>query len=659
MLGAFFIRAGFPFPMSSVFGKNSLAIAASAADMITIMRDERLTIEEKVDRLYRHLESLSRRVADLEGALAGISPEKSAAVSAPPPGMVPPHARPALHVKPPDEPVSVDPEGLSDEMIGWASRASLFPRLATLCFLMVVALVLRTITDNGIVNPLLGMGLGMGYAAALMGIGWYLYRRDSSLAPVFAACGAILMSSIVVETHARFRSLPLVPAYWTLMATGAGMAVISRQYKAFLPVSVGTLAMCLAGAAIDYPHPFFPYLFMILLTANFLGYYAGTLKRCAWLRWSVLFVTLAMFYLWGMRLTAVAARKITAAPTLAPGWFLPVLAAAGVAFLTIAFLGIVRSREQVSVFDFSLPTINVVGSYMAARVVVGDSVGGAVALSLVAVFFALLHFGAAFWLAMRNVEGVPGTNSFVVAGGVLLALSLPDSLGAVPAAPVLGAAAVGVAFLSERWASGAIRVTSYLLQVCGVAFLVPHFLADDLANLPLSRTIPAGVLAVVALGHYRWCRRHAPPVRSPLYGSYDRQDLGGVVTLLVALTAFFLVFRRIAWRILAGAAGGTDAFLCSQSIIINLAALGLGLYAFRVRNREIRNVAILVIALGALKSAADLFGTKGVPLVLSVLSFGLAAAIQSVTLSRWQKAPPASVAVRPDTQKETASFQGE
>ena len=215
------------------------------------------------------------------------------------------------------------------------------------------------------------MGLGMGYAAALMAAGWYQYRRSSSLAPVFVACGAILMSSIVVETHARFGSLPLVPAYWTLMATGAALAFVSRQFSVFLPVSVGTLGMCLAGAAIDYPDPFFPYLFMVLLTANLLGYYAGTLKRCGWLRWTVLLVTLAMFLLWGMRLAAVAARKNDPAPTLAPEWFLPVLAAVGVVFLAIALLGIVRSRrEKLSAFDFCLPTINAVGSYLAARVVV-------------------------------------------------------------------------------------------------------------------------------------------------------------------------------------------------------------------------------------------------------------------------------------------------
>jgi hypothetical protein len=619
------------------------------------MPSQNLTIEEKVDRLYAHIESLSRRVADLEGRKVASALERSAAASTARPETIPPPVVPPRPGKPPGKPAAGEPDSLSDEAIRWASRASLFPRLATLCFLMVIALILRTITDNGIVNPLLGMGLGMGYAAALMVAGWYQYRRGSSLAPVFVACGAILMSTIVVETHARFQSLPLVPAYWTLMATGAGMAFVSRRFTVFLPVSVGTLGMCLAGAAIDYPDPFFPYLFMILLTANLLGYYAGTLKRCGWLRWTVLLVTLAMFLLWGMRLAAVVARRITAAPTLAPGWFLPVLATASAAFLAIALLGIVRSRHvKVSAFDFCLPTINAVGSYLAARVVVSEADGSALALNLVAILFALVHFGAAFWLAMRKIDGVPGTNTFVVAGGALLGLALPAALGSVPAAPVLGAAALGMAVLSDRWGSGAVRGTSYLLQVFAVVTLALHFPANGLTATPFAGTVSAAALAAVALVHYRWCRRHAPPAHSPFFESYDTEDLGGVVTLLAALTCFFFLLRGIAWRFLAGGPGGPEAFECTRSIIINLAALGLGLYAFRARNREIRNVAILVIAVGAVTSASDLLGTKGVPLVVSILSFGLAAATQSITLSRWQRVPsmPAPESLEPD--KETA-----
>ena len=615
------------------------------------MSGESLTIEEKVDRLNGQIEYLSRRVADVEARLAVFAPGLSLAAAATVPPASPPFSR-----KSPGKHPAPEPDSLSDEVIRWASRASLFPRLATLCFLMVIALILRTISDNGIVNPLLGMGLGMGYAAALMAAGWYQYRRNSSLAPVFVACGAILMSSIVVETHARFQSLPLVPAYWTLMATGAGMAFVSRQFKVFLPVSVGTLGMCLAGAAIDYPHPFFPYLFMILLTANVLGYYAGTLKRCGWLRWTVLLVTLGMFLLWWMRLDAVAARKIPSAPTLAPRWFLPILAAASVVFLAIALLGIVRSRhERISVFDFCLPAINAVGSYLAARAVVGEAGGSALAFLLAVFLFALLQFGAASWLSMRKIEGVPGTNSFVFAGSALLALALPAAIGGAPAAPVLGVWALGVAVLSDRWGSGAIRATSYLLQVCGLASLALHFLANGPAATPFGGTVPAAALASVALCHYRWCRRHAPPAGSPLFGSYDRQDRSGAVTLMVSLIAAFLLLRGIVWRILAGGPGGPETFQCSQSIIVNLSALGLGLYAFRTRNREIRNVAILVIAAGALRSTADLFGAKGLPLVLSVFSFGLAAAVQSVILGRWQRSSPTVSTGSPDPDKETAS----
>ena len=625
------------------------------------MRSQHPTIEEKVDRLHEHIESLSRRVADLEGRLAASPPGRSAAASTARPGKVTPTTLSPRQGKPPGTPAAGESDSLSDEVIRWASRASLFPRLATLCFLMVVALILRTITDNAIVNPLLGMGLGMGYAAALMVAGWYQYRRGSSLAPVFVACGAILMSTIVVETHARFRSLPLVPAYWTLMATGAGMAFLSRRFTAFLPVSVGTLGMCLGGAAIDYPDPFFPYLFMILLTANFLGYYAGTLKRCGWLRWTVLLVTLTMFLLWGTRLAAVASRKITAAPTLAPGWFLPVLAIVSIAFLTIALLGIVRSRQvKISTFDFCLPSINAVGSYLAARVVVSEADGSALALNLVAILFAFVHFGAAFWLAMRKIEGVPGTNSFVVAGSALLGLTLPAALGSLPAAPLLGAAALGVAVLSDRWGSGAVRVTSYLLQVYAVVTLALDFLTKGLPASPLAGTAPAAVLAVVALVHYLWCRRHVPPARSPLFETYDTEDLSGAVTLLASLTGFFFLLRAIAWWIILPVGPeGPDTFQCTQSIIINLAALGLGLYAFRARNREIRNVAILVIAVGAVKSASDLLGTKGVPLVLSVFSFGLAAATQSITLSRWQKSSPMPAPESREPDKETVSALGE
>ena len=74
---------------------------------------------------------------------------------------------------------------VQDGVLKKAGTGSLLPRVATVCFALVVALILRTITDNEIINIQFGSMLGMGYAAALIIGGWWLYSRQSRLAPVF------------------------------------------------------------------------------------------------------------------------------------------------------------------------------------------------------------------------------------------------------------------------------------------------------------------------------------------------------------------------------------------------------------------------------------------------------------------------------------------
>jgi hypothetical protein len=79
-------------------------------------------------------------------------------------------------------------------------------------------------------------------------------------------------------------------------------------------------------------------------------------------------------------------------------------------------------------------------------------------------------------------------------------------------------------------------------------------------------------------------------------------------------------------------------FRCTQTVLINTAAIALMLFAYIRRNREVRNVAILVTIVGAIKVFLyDLLGAHGAPLVASVFSFGTAAAIESVVLGRWQR----------------------
>jgi hypothetical protein len=66
------------------------------------------------------------------------------------------------------------------------------------------------------------------------------------------------------------------------------------------------------------------------------------------------------------------------------------------------------------------------------------------------------------------------------------------------------------------------------------------------------------------------------------------------------------------------------------------------LFSLYKRNKELRNVAIVITVIGAAKVfLLDLVQLKGVPLLFSVFSFGLVAALASFVLGRWSKAKKA------------------
>jgi len=593
------------------------------------------TLESRVEELTARVESLELQLKRLMSRVGEVESEAS------------PHVR-GHEVTPAalddDYPLG-EPADVSEEVLSWAGRASLLPRLSTLCFLLVVALILRTITDAGLVNSLVGSGLGMGFAAVQMVVGWYKYGKQSPLAPVFAACGAVLMSTIVVETHMHFQSLPLVPAYLTLMATGIGMALISRQYNTFIPISVGILGMCFAGAAIDYPHPFFPYLSLVLLTANLLGYFAAQLKRCSWLRWSVLVVTMVMLQLWAFRLGMAVSRGETPAVELAPAWFLPTLAVFCTTYVLLAVLGIMRSgTSRISRFDFMLPTLNALWAFTAAQYVISAGKGNVYLLGCLGIILGVGHLAAMVWLARRATVGAPGTNTFAFAGATLLALGLPSATGSfMMTLPVLAIVAVVMAILSRIWENGGVRVTTYVINMYCCIGLVVMLQGESARATDALAMLPAGILAYLMIYHYQWCRRWPPPASSSIFSRFDSKDRSAVALLLAGLVCSFFMMRIGLYHAMQMVPADLqrDMFRCAQSVLINGAAICIILFAYLRRNREIRNVAILVTLVGGVKVFLyDLLGTHGLPLVFSVFSFGLAAAIESVALGKWMKEQP-------------------
>ncbi len=584
------------------------------------MAGENPSLDERVEQLARQLDRLSRRIDFLYSSLGAVDLDAEAG------------SRPGRSVGPADE-----------EIIQWADRASLLPRLSTLCFLLVAALVLRTVTDNEIVDVRVGSIIGMGYAALLMLLGWRQYRRASRLAPVFAVCGALFMCAIVLETHERFRTLPTIPAYALLGATGAGMAAMTHRFRAPLPILAGSLGMCVASAAIDYPNPFFLFPALILLTANAFGHLAARVQRCAWLRWIILAITLFILTLWSTKIAISLARGESLSASLAFGWFFPVLASFEVFYPAISLLAILRGgAERPSPFDVALPTVSGGVCFLAAYQVVAAGNEGATILGLMAFFLALAHFGVAGALAARRLRGAPGTNAFALAGSTLLALGLPQILGSLMhALPVLSAAALGLICLSDRWQSGGVRATANLLQLgVGVSLLVVAGGSGGRADLSIAGAVTAGVSGILGVLHHGWSRSHDPPRGSVFFSRWDRADRSATMVLIGSLLSAFLALK-------AGLHGGLGLFApplentlrCAQTVLINLSAGGLMLYACLTVNKEMRNIAILVTAVGALGVLGDLVHARGLPLVLSVLSFGLLVLLESVAIRRWRNRP--------------------
>jgi uncharacterized membrane protein YjjB (DUF3815 family) len=79
-------------------------------------------------------------------------------------------------------------------------------------------------------------------------------------------------------------------------------------------------------------------------------------------------------------------------------------------------------------------------------------------------------------------------------------------------------------------------------------------------------------------------------------------------------------------------------------VLINVTAAVLLWLSLMRRNKELRNVAVVVTVIGAGKVfLMDMVQLKGMPLMISVFTFGLVAALASIVLGRWNKTPEASV----------------
>jgi len=449
-----------------------------------------------------------------------------------------------------------------------------------------------------------------------------------------------LLYTVVLEAHRNFHVLSLPVSYTLLGVMGVAAAAISRRFGRVVPGYVGVAGLVAFGAALDLSDPLFPGLGLLLLVANGLAYGASRQRRADSLRGFVLVASVAFWLLWALNLNGALAQHSDRAPSMGLFWFLPLLAATAFFHWAAAYRGsALPGGGKPGFLDTVLPAFTAVWAYTAAALVAFPWHRSQIWLGLAGGAISAALFVVASRVARKTGPRARGTVSFSCAGSLLIAVALPLGEGkGLISLPVISATAMVLGVVSARWASEGVRLVSYLLQAFVGVFAVAAGAFATTGASALSRGLGATAVASASFLHYRWCRRHPPAGTTGFFGSLDKTDDTAVSLLLASLLGAFFALRAGIREVVEATAGDpANVFPCCESILINLGALALVLVASYLRNSEVRGVAIAVIVVGALKVfLLDLFAAHGVPLVMSVFSFGVAAGVGALVLRRWQ-----------------------
>jgi hypothetical protein len=596
------------------------------------MADERNSLEVKMEQLSTEVSLLRQRVDQLAAQVAASGGVTLADTVTP--SVVPASARPV------EAELSPQPsfEGFSSRILSQASTAS---------FLMVIALILRTVTDFGLINKQLGAYVGIGYAAVLLGIGWYRYQKESPQAPVFTLCSTMLMFLVVGETNlnTKFNLLPLLPAHILLILTGAVTAGATNRFRVRLPFSIGTVGMAVTAVVLTFHevNPDFRFLIVTVLAANLLGHFTVRLEGCSWVRWSLFGITIYAAIWWAYRIVLpyLSDPSGKAAAQQQLPWFLAGVGIFGFTYLVIAAWEIIAGRsEKVGAYYLAIPTLTVLWSFGAVQYLTTVLESCNYLINLLGLAVSAFHIAVVWFLARKRSYGRGGLGAICNAGALLLALSLPTVAGsALYALPILSVAAYILIIFSGIWQSGGARLSSYLLQFHTSVYLT-YVLATKKGADPVVSLAACLAIAVLAYLHYRWARGNTVPRDIRFFERYDRKDLSAALLLILALISGYHLLSGLTSYLFAGGNGrGAIAMVTGlQSIIINGTAAGLVIWGYLGRDLEKRNIAIIIILIGGFKVFFhDLVAAEGLAKVGSVLSFGIATAVLSVVMSRWQK----------------------
>lgn len=588
-------------------------------DRVNWLAEELLLAKEEMAVLTNRIEALERGKVVLAAELTRASRESM-----------------------PDIAQCVSPHPLEVEDDSWThlGQAVLLPRVAAVSFMLVVALILRTVADNGMLGLFSGAVLGMTYAIALIVAGVFLYARKSPLAPVFPTCGVLLLYAIIFETQSHFSSLSGKTGYLLLLVAEVAIVLVALHCQAKVLLAIAVVSSTLVGIAIGFPNPMFAMLGLVILVNSVAAHFASKRQITHSLRWYSLGFALVFWMLWAYKLNFALKFAPADVKEMELEFFLPLLFLFWSFYTYTSLWQTLKSGVAIGIFHHLLPSVVAGGTFFAANAVLSPWVGRQELIGVVTVLLSALYLGLVTWLARQGDDAIPGGKEFVTAATILLIQGLAILVSPLWALPVWTVAAAILTLRSDRWKSGGIRLISYLFQIFVLLFALRHEVLLARETAWSLGVVVAGAMAAVNLSMYRWCRQHPPKYDSAFFTVFDRRDYSAVVLLVLGLYQGFSALSFLAFAILSGAGlDSAQAFACTQSVLLNAGIVLLLLVGLNKRSREMVTVAGLMVLVAALKVFLfDLFRANGLPLVFSVFSFGIVAATSSVVMRKWQGA---------------------
>jgi len=596
------------------------------------MSRELRTLDDRVNWLAEELLLAKEQMAGLAGRIEAL--EQGRGVIPAPEPLGHPRLPAGAIVASPAHPLVVEEESWTH-----LGQAVLLPRVAAVSFMLVAALVLRTLTDNGMLGLTAGLMVGMAYAVSLIAAGTLLYGRQSLLAPVFPTCGTLLLYAIIYETQNHFSSLSGQAVYLILLAAEVVVVLVGVRCRAKSLLFVAVFASTLVGIAIGLPTPIFILLGLIVLVNSVAAHLACQRQITPSLRWYTLAFAMVFWMLWAYKLNFALKFAPDKVGTMGLPLFLPLLFVFWAFYTYTSLRQALLSGGKLGAFHHVGPAVVAGGVFFAANAVLDPWLGRPQLVGSVTVLVSALYLGLVTWLARRGEGGIPGGKEFVTAATILLIQGLAIAVPPLWALPVWTLAAVILTLRADHWQSGGIRVIAYLFQlfILFFAFRQGSLTVSETA-WPVGVTV-AGLLAGANLWLYRWCRRHSPErYDSAFFTVFDRGDYSAVLLLGLGLYQGFASCRFLASALLPDSVvKAANAFACVQSVILNLGIVLLLILGLKRREVEMVTVAGLVVLVASIKVFIDLFQASGLPLVLSVFSFGVVAATSSLVLKKWEK----------------------